>query len=151
MHSLETRLFLCNRGGFSALAALSKSPIIIIFLCQPVSSSAKLFYIIYLKNIYNNVFLVQTTTAIWSFYLAKVSDSKRIFYFQRQLLLPCMWRSRGFHMELIVKFSLVETGVLGARVTETSQSQSTASMTTRVSALGLTGHVGSSQNVLRFK
>lgn len=29
-------------------------------------------------------------TATQSFYLAKVSDPKRIFYFQWQLLLPCM-------------------------------------------------------------
>lgn len=50
---------------------------------------------------------VRTMTATLSFYLAKVSEPKRIFYFEWQLLLPCMWCSHGFHMELIVKFSLV--------------------------------------------
>lgn len=42
---------------------------------------------------------------------------------QGQLLLPCMCCSHGFHMEQIVKFSLVATHVPSARVTAGSQSQ----------------------------
>lgn len=53
-------------------------------------------------------------------------------------------------MELIVKFSLVETGVLSARVYETSQSQSRAGLASQVTVLGLTGNVGSSPERIAF-
>lgn len=50
-------------------------------------------------------------------------------------------------MELIVKFSLVETGVLSARVYETSQSKSRTCLTSQVTVLGLTGNVGSIERI----
>ena len=55
-------------------------------------------------------------------FLPNIPNSKPTYHFQKQLLLPCMCCSHGFHMEQIVALSLVDTHVPSARVTAASQS-----------------------------